>query len=139
MLVKFPFLNVQHHQLDGGSCFHSHAWNSVGLGWDGIGIGMEQRACSAPPSCCGCGWVAPSRGLGEQIWMFGIQKRKSSGNPCVGSGGGCSSQQGGRAVIQPGPAGTEQEELDEQQGWAESQHQPQKQEEVLNPIKGFFS
>lgn len=30
-----------------------------------------------------------------------------------------------RAVIQPDPAGTEQEELDEQQGWAGSWDQPQ--------------
>lgn len=106
VLVKFPFLNMQHHQLDGGGCFHSHPWNS-GMGWSRGDV-----------LCCGCGWVGLSRGTEEQIWMFGIQK--SSGDPCVGSDGGCRSQQGGKAVIQPDPAGTEQEELDEQQGWAES-------------------
>lgn len=46
--------------------------------------------------------------------------QKSSGDPCVGPGAGCRAQQGGRAVIPPDPAGTEQEELHEQQGWAVS-------------------
>lgn len=79
-------------------------------GWGG----MEQRGILHQLP----GWVGLSRRIREQIWMFGIQK--SSGDPCVGPGAGCSSQQGGKAEIQPDPAGPEQDGLDEQQGWAVS-------------------
>lgn len=108
VLIISPFLNVQHHQLDGGSCSHSHPCSSVGMGWDGA----EGNSAPAP----WLGWSEQGdQGADLDVW----DPEKLWGSVCWPR---CWVQlsAGWEAEIQPDPAGPEQDGLDEQQGWAVS-------------------